>query len=108
MTGADRGELLIWVKLRDVAPPRSLVSLVALADALPPASFPRLTTPAAISTVTWQFDVAEPQSFDPTRWHLLRSTDDALGNGYAGQAMAMWDEDGRPVLLARQTVAIFA
>ncbi len=108
MSGADTGDLIIWVRLRDPNPPPGLVALVALGDALPPASFPRMTKGAMISTMTWQFDLADPAGFDPHQWHLLRSTDDALGSGYAGQAMAMWDEAGNPVLLARQSVAIFA
>lgn len=108
MGGADAGDLIIWARLRDSQPPAGLVSLVALGDALPPASFTRLSQGAMISTVTWQLDLADTATFDPRQWHLLRSTDDALGHGYAGQAMAMWDEAGQPVLLARQTVAIFA
>jgi acyl-CoA thioesterase len=108
MSGADKGDLIIWVRLRDPNLPAGLVSLVALGDALPPASFPRMTQGAMISTITWQFDLCDPAGFDPNQWHLLRSTDDALGNGYAGQSMAMWDEAGKPVLLARQSVAIFA
>ncbi len=107
MSGADTGDLLIWARLRDSQPPPGLVSLVALGDAVPPAPFTRATGPAMISTMTWQFEVADPQAFDPNQWHLIRATDDAIGNGYAGQSMAMWDEAGKPVLLARQSVAIF-
>lgn len=108
VTGAPKGELLVWVRLNEATPPAGLSSLVALGDALPPASMPRLTAPAAISTMTWQFDLIDPQAYVPGSWLLIRSTDDAVGHGYSGQAMAMWDEDRRPVMIGRQSVAIFA
>jgi acyl-CoA thioesterase len=108
VSGAPDGDLLVWVKHRDQNPPQSLVSLVALGDALPPASLPRLHAPAAISTMTWQFDLIDPARFDASRYVLIRSTDDALGHGYSGQVMAMWDEEGHAILTARQSVAVFA
>lgn len=108
VTGAPDGDLLVWVKHRDPTPLQSMVSLVALGDALPPASLPRLRAPAAISTMTWQFDLIDPARFDASRYVLLRSTDDALGQGYSGQVMSMWDEEGHAILTARQSVAVFA
>jgi acyl-CoA thioesterase len=108
VSGAPEGDLLVWVKHRDPNPPQSMVSLVALGDALPPASMPRLHAPAAISTMTWQFDLIDPARSDASRYVLIRSTDDALGHGYSGQVMAMWDEDGQAILTARQSVAVFA
>ena len=106
--GASKGDLIVWVRhLSDDLPP-SLAPFVALGDALPPASMPRLTGPAAISTMTWHFDLFDPSQIDPSGWFLIRSTDDGVGSGYAGQAMAMWDEQGRSVLIGRQSVAIFA
>lgn len=108
MSGATEGDLLVWVKLEEPDPPQSLVTMVALGDALPPASFPRFSEATTISTMTWHFDLADGARFDPHHYVLLRSTDDTLGHGYAGQAMAMWDEAGRPILTGRQQVAIFA
>jgi acyl-CoA thioesterase len=108
VSGAANGDMLVWVRHVDPNPPASLASLIALGDALPPASMPRLTEPAAISTMTWHFDLVDPARFVPAGWHLLRSTDDALGHGYAGQAMGMWDAQGRAVLIGRQSVAVFA
>ncbi len=108
VSGAPDGDLMVWVKHLDPHPPQSLTSLVALGDALPPASLPRLHSPAAISTMTWQFDLIDPARFDPSRYVLIRSTDDALGHGYSGQVMAMWDEEGQAIMTARQSVAVFA
>ncbi len=107
VSGAAKGELLVWARHCGNAPP-SLTSLVALADALPPAAMPRLTAPAAISTVTWQLDIADPEGFSAERWHLIESTEQAAAEGYSLQEMKIWDETGKLVVAARQSVAIFA
>lgn len=110
LSGADEGHVLAWVRHSRPVNPGS-PALVALGDALPPASFTRFTAPAMISTVTWNFELFESQSpgarADGTGWYLLQAIDDGVGQGYSSQAMAMWDEAGHPVLLARQSVAIF-
>ncbi|WP_181160013.1 acyl-CoA thioesterase [Sandaracinobacter neustonicus] len=106
LSGADKGELLAWVRhSRPVAP--GMPALVALGDALPPASYPRFTAPAPISTITWGFELFDPGHAQGAGWYLLQAKDDGVGQGYSMQSMAMWDEAGRPVLLARQSVAIF-
>lgn len=107
VSGAPEGDLLVWARLMEEVRPAGLVALVALGDALPPASLPRATTPVMISTMTWQFDLIDPTRFDPDRYVLLRSTDEGVSHGYATQRMAMWEEDGAPILLARQSVAVF-
>jgi len=104
--GADRGDLLVWVKHAEpVAPGQE--ALVAMGDALPPASFTRFAAPTTISTMTWSFDLFEPALADGSGWLLLHSRDDGVGEGYAGQDMGMWDESGRPLMRGRQSVAIF-
>jgi len=106
-SAADRGELLVWVKHAEPVTPGQ-VALVAMGDALPPASFTRFTQPAMISTMTWSFDLFDPGDADGSGWLLLHSKDDGVGDGYAGQDMGMWDEAGRPLMRGRQSVAIFA
>lgn len=108
VTGAASGHMLVWARSRDLHLPPGLTPLVAMADALPPASLPRLTGPAAISSVTWQFDLVDAGRFRSDDWVLMQSVDDAVGHGYSGQSMAMWDAQGLPILLGRQTVAVFA
>lgn len=107
VSGAETGEMLVWVKLVGNAP-QSLTSLVALADALPPAAMARFTAPAAISTVTWQLDLADPERFSPDRWHLVQAVEQASSDGYSLQDMKIWGENGALILAARQSVAVFA
>jgi acyl-CoA thioesterase len=105
-SGAATGDMGVWVRhATEVAP--STAALLALGDALPPATIARATAPTIISTMTWGFDLFDPEHHDGTGWYLIRSTDDSVGVGYAGQAMSMWDADGNAVLIARQSVAIF-
>ncbi len=104
--GADRGDLLLWVRHAAPVTPGQ-VALVAMGDALPPASFTRFTQPMVISTLTWSFDLFEPARADGSGWLLLHSRDDGVGEGYAGQDMAMWDEEGRPLMRGRQSVVVF-
>lgn len=107
LSGAERGDLLVWVRHGTTVSP-GMAALVALGDALPPASFTRFKAPAIISSMTWGFELFDPGHADGTGWYLLHSKDDGVGEGYAGQSMAMWDEAGRPVMLGRQAVALFA
>jgi acyl-CoA thioesterase len=105
-SSADRGDMSVWVRhVPDVSPSTS--ALIALGDALPPASFARTSGNMIISTMTWAFDLFDPERHDGTGWYLIRSTDDGVGQGYAGQAMSIWAEDGAPVLIARQSIAVF-
>lgn len=106
LSGADTGDLLVWVRHSGGVTP-GMAALVALGDALPPASFARFTSPAIISTITWGFELFDPGHADGSGWVLLHSKDDGVGEGYAGQAMGMWDEAGRPIMMGRQAVAVF-
>jgi hypothetical protein len=81
--------------------------LLALADALPPASITRFSAPAAISSMTWQVDLVDAGRYQPDQWVLMRSCDEAVQHGYSGQSMMMWDASGSPILVGRQCVAIF-
>jgi acyl-CoA thioesterase len=107
LTGAPKGAILAWVRHKQ-PPGASLAGFIALGDALPPAAFPQVTGPAAISTMTWQIDLIAPESIDPSGWFLFSTKVEANGDGYSLQEMAMWNEAGDPVAIGRQTVAVFA
>ena len=97
----------VWVRFRDRQDVDATTALLALADSLPPAAMTLFPEPAPISTMTWSIDFAkQPASADG--WHLLRSTSEHSGNGYALQAMSLWDAGGDLVASGRQAVAIFA
>jgi acyl-CoA thioesterase len=107
---ASAPDLLVWFRHRDEAARTGLLGLIAIADALPPAAFSMFAAPAPISTITWSIDVPDPAAIetgDREGWYLMSSRGDHIADGYTTQDMALWNQAGTPLLLARQTVAIF-
>lgn len=107
LTGSASPDMLVWLKHRDAAATGTLVSLMALADALPPASFAVFTEGAPISTMTWAVDVLDAHPESESGWWLVRSEAETIHEGYSAQTAVIWHPDGRPVMAARQNVAIF-
>jgi acyl-CoA thioesterase len=107
LSGAPTSEISFWARHRDGEAKAGPVKLLALADAAPPAAMSMLTQVSAISSMTWTLDVLAPDLMEQDGWWLFRSTAETNGNGYSAQFMAIWDRQGRPVALGRQTVAIF-
>lgn len=105
VSGAENPELLMWVRHLDAQGVDPAVALVALADSLPPAAMTCFTEPAAISSASWMIDL--PQPAGAGEWFLISSFSQQALEGYSLQDMEIWDESGRRVLWARQTVAIF-
>jgi acyl-CoA thioesterase len=109
-SGPGEPDLLLWIRHNDAGARRGLAGLIALADALPPAAITMFPAPAPISTITWSVDLLEPdlvEAGSERGWHLMRSRGDHVADGYTSQHMVLWNESGVPLLLARQTVAIF-
>lgn len=105
VSGAKNPELLMWVRHLDAEGVDPAVSLIALADSLPPAAMTCFTEPAAISSASWMIDLPRPAVTG--EWFLINSFSQQALDGYSLQDMEIWDESGRRVLWARQTVALF-
>lgn len=105
--GGGEPEYLLWIRHRDAAA-NSLSALVALADMPPPPAMALFPQPAPISTMTWALDITGLPGAGDDGWRLLRSTAETIGEGYSTQVMHLWDRQGRPLVLARQNVAVFA
>lgn len=100
--------LTLWLRHRDPAAPVSTVALVALADAPPPASIVRFKKFARISTMTWSMDFLTDRLETEDGWWLVRTTAETAENGYSSQAMTIWNSARKPMMVARQNVAVFA
>lgn len=108
-TAGAKPEMVVWLRHRDDASAPSMASLIALADALPPAAVANFPVGGGpISTMTWSIDVLADSPESLSGWWLVRSTAQTAVNGYSAQDMAVWNDEGKPVLAMRQTVAIFA
>lgn len=99
-------EFLMWARLKAAEGCDALVSLIALADVLPPASMPVFPEFGVISTLSWSVDFDRLPD-DPGAWYLASAISESTADGYSRQSMSLWDETGRRVLAGRQTVAIF-
>ncbi|ALL14020.1 thioesterase family protein [Caulobacter henricii] len=99
-------EYLLWIRHRDPTA-RSLAALIALADTPPPPAMALFPKFGPISTMTWSLDVVGLPAEDDDGWRLLRSTAETIGDGYSTQDMMLWDQGGRPLIAARQNVAVF-
>ena len=106
-SGGDSGENLLWMRHADRNVENSVTALLALGDAPPPAAMSMFTTPIKISSMNWSIDVLTDTFETEDNWWLSRSTAQTLADGYSAQAMAMWNTNGEPVMISRQTIAVF-
>jgi acyl-CoA thioesterase len=107
---APEPDLLLWIRHNDPGARSGLPGLIALADALPPAAITMFPQWAPISTMTWSIDMLEPElavAGTGEGWHIMQSRGDHAKDGYTSQDMVLWNEDLVPLMVARQTIAIF-
>lgn len=104
LAGGDP-DLTVWTRLKDETGVDPLISLIALADVLPPPAVVGLDKWAPLSTITWAVDIFQPIS--EGGWHLFRSAAEQTRDGYSLQTMTLWTAEGHRVVAARQVVAIF-
>lgn len=100
-------EKTVWLRHCDEGDESSLVRLLALADALPPAAMSLFAEVIPISTMTWSIEMLDALPYTATGWWLVQATADTSREGYSAQSTVIWSPDGKPVLIARQNVAIF-
>ena len=104
--GGGPPEFVMWARMRDAEGADPLISLLALADVLPPASMPVFPEFGVISTLSWSFDLDRLPE-DAGAWYLCSARAESTADGYSRQAMDVWSSSGQRILSGRQTVAIF-
>jgi acyl-CoA thioesterase len=107
LSGHTPPEMLVWVRHRDRTTPDDLVSLIAVADALPPTSFAAFTEAVPISTMTWSIDILDPAPHSASGWWLIHNLAETIREGYSAQTTLIWNDAGHLMMSARQNVAIF-
>lgn len=108
MSGASEADISIWMRHKDPETANDAVALLALADAPPPAAMAMFTAPGRISSMTWMAEFLTETIETEDRWFLARHIAQTARNGYSSQQMAMWNKAGAPVMVGRQTIAVFA
>ncbi len=106
-SGSDDAQMTLWLRHRETGIPPSLVALLALADAPPPAATGRAKGPAPLSTMTWAIDMLTDEVTTDDGWWLIRNVADQIAAGYSSQAMTLWNRQGKPIMAGRQNIAVF-
>lgn len=108
MSDASEADISIWMRHKDPEAANDAVALLALADAPPPAAMSMFTAPGRISSMTWMAEFLTETIETEDRWFLARHVAQTARNGYSSQQMSMWNKAGGPVMIGRQTIAVFA
>lgn len=106
-SGASRGYMRVWARHRDPAARKGIVPLLCIADLLPPAAFPMLSTIGPNSSMTWicNFPGGEMQTRDG--WFMIETDLTTAQAGYSSQVMRAWTTEGTLVVEGMQSVIIF-
>jgi len=107
MSSAESAEQLFWLRHRDRAAPRNVTSLLALADAPPPAALSLCSGPVNVSSMNWSIDVLTDTFNTEDDWWMARAHAETARDGYSSQNMTLWNRHGVPVMASRQTIAMF-
>ena len=106
--GGNDADNHVWVRFKDRNTPEDILSLMAIADALPPAELSAFKSFAPISTMTWLVNFLTDQPVTEDGWWLIHACANHTHGGYSSQDMTGWNKTGQPVFSAKQSIAIFA
>ena len=106
MSGAAEADMTLWMRHRD-EDASGMLALLAIGDAPPPAAMATFTDPKMISSMNWSIEMLTSDPVTEDRWYLARHVSPQAAEGYCVQNMTMWNTAGEPMMIGRQTVAIF-
>lgn len=106
-SGSQESAISIWLRHKDPSVTPEPVSVLALADAPPPAAMSMIDGFAPISSMTWMAEFLTDDFSTSEGWFLAHHDAQTAQNGYSSQAMTLWAADGKPVMIGRQTIAVF-
>lgn len=107
LSGTHHPDFLIWLRLREQAAHPLFSSLLALADAPPPAALAAVKSLTALSTMTWTLNMLRDNPRTDDGWWLMQTQTQHIRHGYSSQIMRIWNREGAQVIDAIQHVAIF-
>ncbi|KCZ57322.1 hypothetical protein HY29_00945 [Hyphomonas beringensis] len=107
ISGAAEGDISLWMRHKDTELTPDAVSVLALADAPPPAALSMLSGPARISSMTWMAEFLTDDIQTDDGWFLARHIADTSRDGYSSQSMTLWNSRREPIMIGRQTIAVF-
>ncbi len=107
LSGAEHGDMTLWLRHKDQGALWTPSTLLSLADAPPPAAMSMMTEPAPISSMTWMAEFLTDEITTTEGWFMAHHESQATRHGYSSQSMRLWNRSGDPVMIGRQTVAVF-
>ncbi len=87
--------------------PDSAASLIALAD-VPPGAAAVFAEPLPVSTMTWMVELLAEHPLADDGWRLVDVCADTIVDGYSSESLQIWNRAGVPLLISRQSIAVFA
>ncbi|MEL6826860.1 MAG: thioesterase family protein [Pseudomonadota bacterium] len=108
ISGSDETSIGLWMRHLDSDTPQDATAILAIGDAPPPAAMSMLKAPSRISSMTWMAEfMTDNIQTDPDGWYFAQHTAQLAKSGYSSQSMRLWNRHGEPILVGRQTIAVF-
>ncbi len=108
ISGSSETSIGLWMRHLDPDAPQDATAVLAIGDAPPPAAMSMLSAPSRISSMTWMAEfMTDTISTDPVGWFYAQHTAQLAKDGYSSQSMRLWNRQGEPILVGRQTIAVF-
>lgn len=108
VSGSSEKSIGLWMRHLDPDAPQDATAVLAIGDAPPPAAMSMLSVPSRISSMTWMAEfMTDSISTDPEGWYYAQHTAQLAKDGYSSQSMRLWNRQGEPILVGRQTIAVF-
>jgi len=108
ISGSSEKSIGLWMRHLDPKTPQDATAVLAIGDAPPPAVMSMFTQPLRISSMTWMAEfMTDTITTDPEGWYFAQHTAQLAKDGYSSQSMRLWNRQGEPILVGRQTIAVF-
>ena len=108
ISGSREKSIGLWMRHVDPEAPQDATAVLAIGDAPPPAVMSMFNDPIRISSMTWMAEfMTDDIRTDAAGWYFAQHTAQLAKDGYSSQSMRLWNRDGDPILVGRQTIAVF-
>ncbi|MEL6858255.1 MAG: thioesterase family protein [Pseudomonadota bacterium] len=108
VSGSTQKSIGLWMRHLDPKAPQDATGVLAIGDAPPPAVMSMFEQPVRISSMTWMAEfMTDDIVTDPEGWFFAQHTAQLAKDGYSSQSMRLWNRQGEPILVGRQTIAVF-
>ena len=108
ISGSKEKSIGLWMRPLDPDTPQDATAILAIGDAPPPAAMSMFSEPIRISSMTWMAEfMTDNIRTDADGWYFAQHTTQLAKDGYSSQSMRLWNRDGEPILVGRQTIAVF-